>query len=102
MTRSNSRRAGGRSARVALRSAPLTEDFRPIRPGMEGGRYRPLTDIDVEKIHQAALTALETIGLADAPPSGIEILTNAGAVLGDDGRIRIPRSLVEDTLAIAK
>jgi trimethylamine---corrinoid protein Co-methyltransferase len=101
MSQSPSRRAGGRSARVALRSAPLTEDLRPIRAGMEGGRYRPLSDQDMQKIHQAALTALETIGLADAPPSGIEILTNAGAILGDDGRIRFPRSLVEDTLAIA-
>ena len=52
-------------------------------------------------IHQAALDALEEIGLADAPPSGIEIMTNAGAVLGDDGRIRFPRALVEDMLSLA-
>ena len=48
-----------------------------------------------------ALDALEQIGLADAPPSGVEILTRAGAILGDDGRIRIPRALVEDSLALA-
>lgn len=98
MSDRRSRRAGGRSARQAMRAAPLTQDVRPIRAGMEGGTYKPLSDIDVEKIHQAALTALETIGLADAPDSGIEILTGAGAVLGDDGRIRFPRALVEDML----
>ena len=96
-----SRRAGGRSARVAARAAKLDESQRPIRAGMSGGRYSPLDPIDVEKIHATALTALEEIGLADAPPSGIEILTGAGAILGDDGRIRFPRALVEDMLTKA-
>ncbi len=96
-----SRRAGGRAARVAARSAPLAEALRPVRPGLTGGQYRPLTDAGVERIHQAALEALEVIGLADAPPSGVEIMTGAGAVLGDDGRLRFPRALVEDMLAIA-
>ena len=41
------------------------------------------------------------IGLADAPPSGVDVLTSAGAVAGDDGRIRFPAALVEDMLAIA-
>ena len=95
------RRAGGRAARQALRAAPIAEDQRPIRPGMEGGRYRPLTDADMARIHETALQALEQIGLADAPPSGIKILTDAGAILGDDGRIRFPRALVEDMLAVA-
>ena len=47
------------------------------------------------------MDALETIGLADAPPSGVEALTKAGAELGADGRIRFSRALVEDMLAIA-
>ena len=72
-----SRRAGGRAARVALRAAPLAEDVKPIRPGMKGGRYEPLNSEGVERIHQAALDALETIGLADAPPSGVEAMTAA-------------------------
>ena len=98
---SPSRRSGGRSARIALRQAPLADDLRPVRPGLEGGWYKPLTDAGVARIHQAALDALEQIGLANAPKSGVEILTGAGAVLGDDGRIRFPRALVEDMLAIA-
>jgi trimethylamine--corrinoid protein Co-methyltransferase len=95
------RRSGGRAARVALRSAPLAEDLRPIRPGLPGGQYKPLSDADVLRIHHAALDALEQIGLSQAPPSGIEMMTNAGAILGDDGRLRFPRALVEDMLAKA-
>jgi trimethylamine--corrinoid protein Co-methyltransferase len=55
----------------------------------------------VQAIHAAALDALEQIGLANATPSGIAILTGAGAILGDDGRIRFPRALVEDMLTKA-
>ena len=96
-----SRRAGGRAARVALRAAPLAEDIRPVRAGMEGGLYKPLSDAYVQRIHRAALEACETIGFADAPPSGVAALTRAGAILGDDGRIRMPRALIEDSLAMA-
>ena len=95
------RRSGGRSARRAERAAPLAFDQRPVRPGLAGGQYDPLSPADVARIHEAALTALEEIGLADAPESGIAILTGAGAILGDDGRIRFPRALVEDMLAVA-
>jgi trimethylamine--corrinoid protein Co-methyltransferase len=98
---SRGRRSGGRAGRIAVRSAPLAENLRPIRPGLSGGQYQPLSAEGVQRIHQAALDALEHIGLADAPPSGVEILTGAGAVLGEDGRIRFPRALVEDMVAIA-
>ncbi len=96
-----SRRSGGRAARVALRSAPLADDARPIRGGMSGGRYQPLTQAEVLRIHHTALDALEQIGLADATESGVAILTGAGAILGSDGRIRFPRALVEDMLTKA-
>ncbi len=95
------RRRGGRAARQALRAAPLAEDIKPIRPGMTGGAYRPLSDLDIARIHEAALTVLETIGLADAIPSCVEAMTAKGAIYGDDGRLRIPRALVEDTIANA-
>ncbi len=100
-TQRRGRRAGGRSARQALRAAPLAEDIRPVRAGMPGGSYAPLSDADIQRIHAAALDAMEQIGFADAPPSGIEALTGAGAVLGEDGRIRIPRAVTEDMLAKA-
>ena len=101
MTSKPSRRSGGRAARKAARAAPLSDAIRPIRPGMEGGSYKPLSQTDMQNIHAAALEALEQIGLADAPESGVRYLTGAGANLGEDGRIRFPRALIEDTIARA-
>ena len=94
-------RTGGRASRRAARSAPLADHLRPVRPGLSGGTLKPLTDEGVRRIHSAALEVLERVGLADAPPSGIAYLTGAGAILGEDGRIRFPRALVEDTIAKA-
>ena len=99
--KARSGRTGGRQARVAMRAAPLADDVRPVRGGLPGGTYKPLTEAGMAKIHQSALEALEVIGLSNAPSSGVEILTGAGAILGDDGRIRFPRALVEDMLAVA-
>ena len=96
-----SARAGGREARRAAPSAPLSDAMKPVRPGMSGGLYPPLPDEGMQRIHEAALDALEQIGLADAPPSGIAYLNGAGAILGADGRIRFPRALIEDTIAKA-
>lgn len=97
----NRRGSGGRAARQAARAAPLPENMRPVRAGMEGGTFRPLDDAGIKAIHETAMRALEEIGLGDAPPTGVETLTKAGAVQGDDGRIRFSRSLIEDMLAVA-
>jgi trimethylamine---corrinoid protein Co-methyltransferase len=68
---------------------------------MPSGRYRPLNDADVQAIHQTALRLLQEVGLADAPPSGIEILTRAGCAVSEHNRLTFPQALVEDTLAKA-
>ena len=95
----SSRRAGGRAARRIERAAPLSAELRPIRPGMTGGQYRPLDDAAVRAIDSAVYQILEEIGLSQAPESGIAYMTAAGAIAGDDGRIRFPRALVDDMLA---
>ena len=97
----SSRRAGGRAARRMERAAPLSAELRPIRPGMTGGQYRPLDDAAVRAIDSAVYQILEEIGLSQAPESGIAYMTAAGAIAGDDGRIRFPRALVDDMLARA-
>ncbi|WP_111735041.1 trimethylamine methyltransferase family protein [Roseovarius amoyensis] len=101
MTQQLARRSGGRAARHAARTAPPEASQRAIRPGMECRALNVLSETDIEKIHQAALTLLDEVGLADAPESGVAHLTRAGAVLGDDGRLRFPAALVEDTIARA-
>lgn len=95
----SSRRSGGRSARKARRAAPLPEAIRPIRAGLQGGQYKPLSDADISAIHQSAVKILEEIGLSLAPESGVKAMTAYGAVYSsDDERIRFPREIVEKAL----
>ena len=66
---------------------------------MEGGKYQPLSQRDLERIHAAALNLLETVGLGQAIPSCVELMTARGCFMNAKGRLCIPRGLVEDTLA---
>ncbi|MEP6019152.1 MAG: trimethylamine methyltransferase family protein [Paracoccaceae bacterium] len=101
MNQQSSQRSGGRAARRAARAAALPDHLRPVRSGLSGGTYSPLTEAGMARIHEAALEALETIGLSQAPESGVKAMTAIGAIEGDDGRLRFPRALVEDVLAKA-
>ncbi|MCA3574616.1 MAG: trimethylamine methyltransferase family protein, partial [Aestuariivirga sp.] len=76
-----SRRRGGREARRALRSRPIPMAEAAVRPGMEGGQYKPLTEREMQRIHETALTLLETVGLAQAIPSCVEAMTAKGCWL---------------------
>ena len=97
---SKGRRSGGRAARVEMRSQPLTDDIKPVRAGLSGGKFQPLSDHDVRRIHNAALQLLEEIGFGQAIPSCVEACTKLGATY-DGKRLRFPRALVEDTVAKA-
>ena len=93
------RRRGGRDARRALRARPIPQEEAAVRPGMEGGRYKPLTERELQRIHEAALHLLETVGIGQAIPSCIELMTARGCTMDARGRLCIPRALVEDTIA---
>ncbi len=97
-----SKRRGGREARKALRSRSIPMDEAAVRPGMVGGQYRPLKDADMPRIHRAALHLLETVGLGSAIPSCVEAMTAQGCWMNDRGRLCIPPTLVEDTIAKAR
>ncbi len=94
-------RSGGRAARRAKRAAPLAQDIRPVRAGLEGGSYKPLSDVDVQKVHEAVLDVLENIGLSQGTPTLIEACESVGAVNGEDGRLRFRRDVVMQTVANA-
>ena len=53
------KRSGGRAARQALRAAPLAEDIRPVRAGMDGGLYHPLSDAEVHRLKCGTVNALD-------------------------------------------
>jgi trimethylamine--corrinoid protein Co-methyltransferase len=85
----------GRAGRMRARGAVPS----PVRPGLSGGQYRPLSEADLERIHATALRVLEDIGMAEATPEIIEIAVPKGCILGDDGRLRFPKALIEDVVA---
>jgi trimethylamine--corrinoid protein Co-methyltransferase len=70
-----------------------------IWPGMSGGDFTPLTTLDIQRIHFTALDVLENIGIAKPTPELLQYALPAGCILGDDGRLKFPRAMVEDILA---
>ncbi len=89
------RRAGGRQARWARRAEPPSV----VAPGLPGGRFKPLTDRDVERIHQTALDLLEQVGMANPLPVLKEHALAKGCWVDDYDRLCFPRGLVEDVIA---
>ncbi|MCP5075471.1 MAG: hypothetical protein GY947_19535, partial [Rhodobacteraceae bacterium] len=59
------RRAGGREARRASRQMRT-----PGSTGakLQGGTYRPLSERDVQRIHETALDLLEKVGMGNPLP----------------------------------
>jgi trimethylamine--corrinoid protein Co-methyltransferase len=73
--------------------------------GLVGGQYKPLTDAQVQRIHEAALSILQRTGVEVAEPEALRLFEEAGAMVDVDDkspdaapRVRIPRSLVEDAI----
>lgn len=91
-------RRGARAAKRALRAAPLAMEDRAVRPGLSGGKYQPLSLGDMDKINAAVMEVLSTIGLSQAIPSCVDLVTEAGGSFRD-GRLYFPQALVEDTIA---
>lgn len=91
------RRGGGRVARRAARAEATGNEA--IRAGFSGGRYRPLSDADMARIHDAALTILARTGLSDHTPELLDIVLPKGAELNAHNRLCFPRALMDDLLA---
>lgn len=68
----------------------------PVK-GLVGGQYKPLTDDQVQRIHQAALRILERTGVQVEEPEARRLFQEAGADVAGN-RVRLPRSLVEDAV----
>lgn len=80
----------------------MGEHARPVvHAGMLGGSYKPLSDDDIRRIHRAALSILEDVGVADPTSEVLELATQGGCTISEHGRLCFPSSLVEDILAAA-
>lgn len=100
MTAESGRR-GGRAARVAARAAEPAEEDRAVRPGTPGGSYRPLTAAGLTDVFETALHLLEYTGMGTPIDEFIQVVVDAGGSLGEDGRLRFPRSMVEKAIETA-
>jgi trimethylamine--corrinoid protein Co-methyltransferase len=80
-------------------ASPAKARTNPFPPGLEGGRYRPLSDEDVQRIHEAALAVLARTGVEVVASECRDIFEAAGARV-DKGRDRVylSRELVEGSL----
>ncbi len=90
-------RGGGRARRLQLRQskAPSTA----VWPGMPGGRFKPLSDDDMLKIHRGALDLLATTGIAEHTQELRDIALPKGCTLNEHGRLCFPVALMEDLIA---
>ncbi len=70
-----------------------------VRPGMTGGRYRPLTESDENRIHHTILNVLENIGMGDPIPIVKERALERGCFMNEHDRLCFPKALVEDVIA---
>ena len=98
-TRRNRRRGGGSAARRKIRQSKTQASA--VKPGMPGGQYKPLSDVDIEMIYQTALDILENIGIGDPIPEVLRYALPGGCVLDERNRLRFPRSLVEDLISVS-
>src|SRR5688572_13019012 len=88
------------TTREARRRAP--RKLPVLQPGLEGGQYRPLSEADVLRIHDAALRVLERTGVEVMESECRAILAEAGAqVDAARNRVCIPRGMVERALLTA-
>ena len=99
--RGGRRRSGGRAGRVAARQAPLQVDMRPVRPGMAGGKFAPLSESDMQQVYDTALALLEDVGMGSPIDEFIEVVTAAGGYVDDAGRLRYPKGIVEGAISTA-
>jgi trimethylamine--corrinoid protein Co-methyltransferase len=91
------RSGGGRAGRHALREAGT--EGKVVHVGLPGGQYKPLSDAAVKRIHDTALDVLENYGIGEPIKEVLDYAVPKGCYVGSDGRLKIPRTLVEEVIA---
>ena len=92
-----SRRDRGTRANAAAAAAGPAA----VWPGLSSGAYRPLSISEIERIHATALDVLEKIGIGEPIPEILHYALPRGCTVGEDGRLRFPRGLVEEMMGVA-
>ncbi len=93
-TRRGRRQRGGARERWPSRQVP--------QQAGRGGLYRPLGPRDLQRLDRVVLDILATVGLAEALPEAIALVTERGGSLDPDGRLLFPVDLVRSALKVSK
>lgn len=75
---------------------PPFSPFPVVFPGLSSGRFKPLTDSEIERIYAAAKSVLQEIGIGDPPRNCIELVRSAGGWMNEHRRLCFPGTLVDD------
>jgi trimethylamine---corrinoid protein Co-methyltransferase len=75
----------------------------PVRPGIAGGHYRPLSEAEVARIVDAAYSVLERTGIEVMASPAREVFARAGCRIdADRNRVHIPAHLIDQARASAQ
>jgi trimethylamine--corrinoid protein Co-methyltransferase len=83
-----------------MSSKDVTPSGAAARKGLIGGRYRPLTESQIEQIHQASLAILARTGVRVDDAESLEIFRAAGEDVDGD-RVRLSRARIEASIESA-
>jgi trimethylamine--corrinoid protein Co-methyltransferase len=73
-----------------------------MRKGLQGGRYRPLSDSDIEQIHRTVLRVFSEVGVQVNHDEALEIFEKAGAKADRASRIvKFEKGMVMDLIGQA-
>jgi len=97
---SKRRRRGKLTAREAMHAKRAkAPEIDPCPTGAVGGRYKPLSEHEIQLIYRTSLEILRDIGMGESPPALQQQALEKGAFLNDTGRLCFPTSMVEETIS---
>jgi len=92
------RRGSARAQKLAARqqggASPAV-----VRSGQRGGKFKALGESEINRIVGTALDLLEKVGMGDPTDEVAAMALAAGCTQNDQGRLLMPRPLVEDIIA---
>ena len=92
------KRKSRRGRKAKVEALDTADHQQPVWPGLPGGRYHPINEEDLPRIHETILTLMDKTGFSEATPAMIDQVTAAGGTLTNDARLTFPPDLVEKAL----
>jgi len=99
MTPFQTKETSARAPRGARRPAAAQQ---PFPGGLEGGSFRPLSQVDIARIHEATVEVLSEVGFEVHSDEALRLFAGAGAAVDRERRlVKVSERLLEDLIAAA-